>query len=162
MEVRAKTNAPNEDKIIEKYLEPIENMDMPPTEAESEEQQIDPLVELAAMLEGIEGAPDIYDLEAMRDKFGSFHVSSVQEDDTLYIWKTLKRSEYKAILGSGAANNEITMQDAVVRKCLMYPEPSSGFIATSDAGVMPTLFKQMMHKSGFIPENMALALINTI
>ena len=54
-------------------------------------------------------------------------------------------------------SKDMSYQDAVLRKCLLAPKPDQAFLSSSDAGVVPTLFSQIMYQSGFVPEHMALA-----
>jgi hypothetical protein len=124
--------------------------------------ELSPLEELADAMKDLPNAPTLLDLEQLKSNFGQLHASSVLADENLYLWRTLKRGEYKQIAESGAMNTEDRYQDAVLRKCLIYPKPSMTWFPTQDAGTIPTLFKQVMHKSGFVSEEMALALINTI
>lgn len=140
-----------------------------PTAApEATEQQqpiptpIDPLDELAEALSGLEDAPDILQLEQWKNINGQIHVSSILADDNLYVWKTLKRGEYKSIVSSGAAKDESLFADAVISKCLLYPKPGREWFVKQNAGTIPSLHRQIMYKSGFVSEEMALSLINTI
>lgn len=136
-------------------------VDMDPSIEDVEKSQND-FQELLDALEGVEDAPSLGDLETWKSVNGKFYASSILADDNIYIWKTLKRNEYKSLLGSGATRDELTYQDAVVRKCLLYPKPSQSWMITQDAGTIPSLFKQIMYKSGFVSEEMALTLINVI
>lgn len=128
-------------------------------EQQSEPNDIDMLLDA---LEGVEGAPTRSDLETWKAVYGNFYASSVLGDDRIYIWRTMKRGEYKQIASSGAMKDQMLYEDAVIRKCLIYPKPSPEWFQQQDAGVLPTLFKQVMYKSGFVSEEMALALINVI
>lgn len=121
-----------------------------------------PLEELADILHGKNNAPSLIDLEGMKDLYGQIHASSVLGDENIYIWRTLKRGEYKSIAESGAMKYEDKYNDAVIRKCLLYPEPTINWFHAQDAGTIPTIFKQVMFKSGFVPEEMAMNMINTI
>lgn len=122
----------------------------------------DPLEDIVAALYGIDGAPDILQLEQWKNIHGQFHVSSILADDNLYIWKTLKRAEYKSIAASGALKDDSLFADAIISKCLLYPKPTKEWFIQQDAGTIPSLQKQIMFKSGFVSEEMALSLINTV
>jgi hypothetical protein len=129
---------------------------------EVKQEEKSPLQELAELLYGEEKAPTLIDLEGWKDLYGSINASSVLGDDNIYIWRTLRRVEYKMIAETGAMNDENRYQDAVLRKGLLWPEPATDRLRNEPAGVIPTIFKQLMYKSGFVPEEMAIALINTI
>jgi len=143
----------------EVMLNPTEEQQDP--EEETSEQEADPLKELLTTLEGYENTPNLFDLEQWRDLYGMFFASSVNGED-MYIWKTLKRLEYKSIAQSGAMEKQDLMENSVVRKCLLWPHPSSDFFASSDAGIIPTLFKQVMHKSGFVSDEIAISMIRRV
>lgn len=101
-------------------------------------------------------------LVAYKSRYGNVYISQVHEDGRAYLWKKLSRGEYKQIVESGAMAKELSYQDAVLRKCLLLPKPEQGFFMASDAGTIPTLFKQIMFQSGFVPEQYALSLITEI
>ena len=95
---------------------------------------------------------------SFKDRYGNIYVSSIHENgNVIFLWKTLSRGEYKQIAESGAMSKDMSYQDAVLRKCLLAPKPDQSFLSSSDAGVVPTLFSQIMYQSGFVPEHMALA-----
>ena len=95
---------------------------------------------------------------SFKDRYGNIYVSSIHENGSaIFLWKKLSRGEYKQIAESGAMSKDMSYQDAVLRKCLLAPKPDQAFLSSSDAGVVPTLFSQIMYQSGFVPEHMALA-----
>ena len=95
---------------------------------------------------------------SFKDRYGNIYVSSIHENgNVIFLWKKLSRGEYKQIVESGAMSKDMSYQDAVLRKCLLAPKPDQAFLSSSDAGVVPTLFSQIMYQSGFVPEHMALA-----
>ena len=95
---------------------------------------------------------------SFKDRYGNIYVSSIHENGSaIFLWKKLSRGEYKQIAESGAMSKDMSYQDAVLRNCLLAPKPDQDFLSSSDAGVVPTLFSQIMYQSGFVPEHMALA-----
>ncbi len=148
-------------------VENVEGMPSEPVvedqvEQEVQEQEEDTLAMLSEALQGLDGAPAESDLELWKSIHGQFYASSILGDDNIYIWKTLKRNEFKQIAGSGAMNEQLLYEDAVVRKCLLWPKAKPEWLVKTDAGVVPTLFKQIMHRSGFIADDIALTLIKPI
>lgn len=131
------------------------------TADEKEVEQVDIVEDLLQMLEGIEGAPNRLDLDQWKAQYGKFFASSIHGDD-IYIWRTLKRSEYKQFAQSGAMEYEHIFKESVVRKCLLYPQPTPEFVVAGDAGVIPTLFEQIYFQSGFVNIDHALSLIRRI
>lgn len=126
---------------------------------EEDTDQIDALLDA---LGGKDNSPTRVDLETWKANWGQYFASTVLADDNVYIWRTLKRHDQKRIAGSGAMNQEELYQDAVIRTCLLWPEPSGQWFVQQDAGTVPSLFKQMMFKSGFVSDEMAISLINPI
>ncbi len=138
---------------------------------ENEEEQLDnnevaeeatDISELAKELEVYEEAPDEPLLEAWKSTYGKFFVSSILGDETIFIWRTINRSEYKQLANSGVMKNQNSYEEAVVRKCVLWPIVTQEGMSMSDAGVVPTLCKQILFKSGFVSDNLALSLIKVI
>ncbi len=95
--------------------------------------------------------------EVFKNRYGNVYFSFIHEDsDIVFLWKKLNRGEYKQIAESGAMAKDMSYQEAVIRKCVLAPKVDPGFITSSDAGIIPTLFSQIMYRSGFIPEHQAL------
>ena len=120
-----------------------------------------PQEDLVEVLKDIEDAPDELQLEEWKAIHGKFFVSSIDGDD-IFIWRTLRRNEYKQIAASGAMDQQNLLEESIIRKCLLYPKPTSEFLLANDAGIIPTLFEQISFKSGFIPKEQALSLIRRI
>lgn len=93
--------------------------------------------------------------------YGKFFASSVNGED-MFVWKTLKRLEYKSIAASGALEQQDAFELAVCKKCLLWPQPNSQLFAGIDAGIPPTLFKQIMHQSGFVSDEVAISMIRRV
>lgn len=128
---------------------------------EETEQELTPLEELAVILQDFSDAPDITTLNMWSERFDNIFSSSVSSDD-IFIWRTVNRSEYKKILSTIAPENAGHLEDAIVRKCLLYPTATVEFFSGSRAGLIPTLFEQMMFKSGFIPKELALSMVRKL
>ena len=127
-------------------------------EAERKENTVE---NLAQALQEFDNAPNIYDLEGWKDQYGVIHMSTVTGED-VYLWRVLKRSEYKQLFKTGALNERIRGEDTIVRKCLLWPQPNDVFMNSSGAGIVSTLKEQIMHQSGFIPEQQAIQMIKMI
>ncbi|RLA68520.1 MAG: hypothetical protein DRQ78_00090 [Epsilonproteobacteria bacterium] len=125
------------------------------------EEEVDSIGELLEMLHEYEDAPDRMELEQWKDLYGIYFVSSVNSED-IFVWKTLKRMEYKSIAQSGALEQQDLFENSVVRKSLLWPRPSQEFFVSSNAGIVPTLFKQIMHKSGFVADDIAISMIRRV
>lgn len=120
------------------------------------------LQQLIAALDGIDDAPKEYELEEWKELYGQFHVSTILGDDNLYIWRTIKRQEYKQLINSGIAKNQIMYEEAVIIRCALWPKYTKEKISKTEAGVIETLAKQILFQSGFVPDQMALNMIKTV
>ena len=118
--------------------------------------------ELAAELAAYEDAPDEPLLEAWKSTYGKFFVSSVLGEEDIFVWRTLNRTEYKQLLNTGVTKNQSSYEEAIVRKCMLWPKIGQDDIASSDAGVVPTIAKQILFKSGFVSDQYALSLIKVL
>lgn len=117
---------------------------------------------LAEEFKNYENGPDEAILEAWKETYGKFFVSSILGGDDIYVWRTLNRTEYKQLINSGVSKIQSAYEDAIVRKCILWPTISVEDIAGSDAGTIPTLSKQILFKSGFVSDQYALSLIKVI
>lgn len=111
---------------------------------------------------------DVDTLLNWEENYTNIYMSNVGEDPTLYVWRVFRRYEYLKTLGDTTSaasvdwDNDRQRQDFIIKTCLLFPNPSLFFRANSPAGVLPTLEKQILYKSGFIPDNEALSSINII
>lgn len=158
MEARKKVVAPQET--------PKEDIYIPPQATEEDfldevDQKLKDLYDSLKEIYG-EEAPLISQLEAWKQRWGSLNVSKVGQDrDTLYVWRTLQRLEYKKFkeTGSKKLEDEDAYNEMLVEQCLLYPKYDFIFRQKSDAGVITTLGTQIAYKSGFVSPQEALALI---
>ncbi len=142
---------------------PINNM----TEALEEQipestENTDGIAAILAALDGEEGSPTQYELEEWKDMYGVFYISSIGDDDDLYIWRTLKRLEYKQLIKSGLANDQMRYEESVLTRCSLWPKLNIEVMAQTKAGVVETLAKQVLYKSGFVSDQTALSMIKVI
>ena len=64
--------------------------------AQEVERKENTIENLAQALQEFDNAPSIYDLEGWKDQYGVIHMSTVTGED-VYLWRVLKRSEYKQL-----------------------------------------------------------------
>ena len=132
------------------------------TQEEAVNVKDDNLAELLAVLSTYEDAPDELTVEAWKDNYGKIFVSSVLGDDSIYVWRTINSQEYKQMVNNGIVKNPMLYEETVVRRCVLWPKVSAENVSVSDAGVVPTLAKQILYRSGFVSDQMALNLIKVI
>lgn len=105
-------------------------------------------------------APMISTLEAWKKKWDHIHVSRIGADrKEYYIWRTLRRYEYKEMAKGGAMEDQDSANELLVEKCLLYPIYDFTFRQQSEAGVITTLGQQISYRSGFVSQQEALALV---
>lgn len=109
-----------------------------------------------------EESPMMSQLEGWKIRYGKIYVSKVVDDSKYYVWRTLSRGEYKKLAATGSFDVELTAQEIIVEKCLLYPRPNDIWRFESDAGVIATLGKQIFHQTGFISQQDALSFIRII
>lgn len=129
------------------------------------DQETKELMELAEFLEeeNQKDAPSLAVLESWKIKHKSIYISQISVDsDQYYIFTTIKRNTYKQLQASGALDDDEKSNEVLVDKCLLYPQPSTSWRLTCDAGIITTLGKQIAYKSGFVSPQEALSLIKVI
>lgn len=118
--------------------------------------------DIADRLSGTEDAPGYEEIADWKNEYGVIYASTIHMADDLFIFRPLKRLDYKKIVASGAAKSEDKYEEALVKRCLLYPTPDAKFLADANAGTIQTLRVQIEFKSGFIPEALAIELIKVI
>ena len=120
------------------------------------------------------------DIKEISNRFQNMTIVSADEDlirirvsreDLAYIITSLVE-EYHAQLSSlfatddlqeqGVFDNDEKANEVLVEKCLLYPQPTTTWRLTSDAGIITTVGKQIAYKSGFVTQQEALSLIKII
>lgn len=119
------------------------------------------ITELVKAMAHIQDAPDYDTVLDWKETYGAIYTQTTNGDD-FYLFRPLKRLEYKKMVASGAAAKEDRYEEALVKKCLLWPIPDSKFIAEANAFLISTLRKQIEFKSGFVPDNIAIELIRVI
>lgn len=111
---------------------------------------------------------DVDTLLNWEENYTNIYMSTVGDDPIVYVWRVFRRYEYLKTLGDNSAapivdwDNDKQRQDYIVKNCLLFPNPSLHFRANTPAGVLPTVEKQILYKSGFVPDHEALSSINII
>jgi len=120
------------------------------------------ITELLNVLKEHENAPDEYTLNSWKMSHGKFFASSIEGSD-VYIWRTLKRLEHRQIVSQQPQDGgQDLFENQVIKRCLLWPTPNNDFISTTDAGTIPTLYKQIMHQSGFVNDEYAISMIRRL
>ena len=86
-------------------------------------------------------------IDGWKEKFGDVY-SAVLTDDVKYIYRPMKRIEYKSVIANPEAPRSY-MEEQIVLKCLIYPELSAADLAAEKAGTVSTLTDLIMAASNF-------------
>lgn len=160
MEVRKKTRTRTQDTVEEVYISPQADesqYEEPPLS--EEDKKLKDLYETLQKAYG-DSAPLISALEAWKKRWGNIHISKVSnERNEYYIWRTLRRHEYKEINVGDALSDSESTNELLVEKCLLFPDYNFAFRNQTDAGIITTLGQQISYKSGFVSPQEALSLI---
>lgn len=148
------------------YVPPMaaeEEFEQPPVPEVSKEQK--ELMDLQELLSEVDpaGAPMLSVLEAWKGRHRSLYVSKVSSSsEQYYVFTTIKRNDFKLLKEQGVFDDEERGYEVLVEKCLLYPQPTTAWRLTSDAGIITTLGKQISYKSGFVGPQEALSLIKIV
>lgn len=107
-------------------------------------------------------APKMSVLEAWKNQHKNIYISRVVDPDVYYVWRVLRRGEYKKLSHNKAFDNPTSANEILVETCLLYPIPDQGWRLTSPAGVIESLGKQISFQSGFVPDNELIGLIRVV
>jgi hypothetical protein len=97
---------------------------------------------------GVENGPSQVQIDEWKVKHGELFVAKFSESDK-YIYRPLKRFEYKQIMGIGQAENKAFAEEKVVQMCVVWPAIDPTKIAMIKAGTISTLVDLIMSASNF-------------
>lgn len=94
-----------------------------------------------------ENGPTLNQVEEWKSRFNA--IFCTEFEDTMFIWRTLTRLEYKEVLKVQNAD-ALYREERICEKCILWPEEYS-FVQMSGgkAGIPSILAEQIMEKSGF-------------
>lgn len=81
-------------------------------------------------------------------KFGEVYVAKFSEEEK-YIYRPLRRLEYKQLLTLGQNENKSFAEEKVVQMCIVWPTIDPTKIATMKAGTVSTIVDLIMTASNF-------------
>jgi len=97
----------------------------------------------------IEGGPTQEQIDAWKKEYGDVWVAEFGSADK-YIYRAMKRFEYKQIIGNPdvVAQRSFT-EERVVQTCVLCPKVDASKIASDKAGTISTLCDLIMSASNF-------------
>jgi len=97
---------------------------------------------------GIPNGPTQEQVDEWKAKFGDIYVATF--GDEKYVYRPLKRFEYKQILQVGQTpENRTYAEEKVAEKCIIWPKIEVEKISTLKAGTISTLTELVMAVSNF-------------
>ena len=83
-----------------------------------------------------------------KEKYGDIYVATFNEEE--YIYRPLKRFEYKQILSINQTQDARTFaEEKVAEKCIIWPKIESAKLSTLKAGTISTIVDLIMAASNF-------------
>ena len=86
-------------------------------------------------------------INGWKEKFGDIY-SAVLADNKTYIYRPMKRVEYKSVIANPEASRSY-MEEQIVLKCLVHPALSPTDLSAEKAGTISTLTDLIMAASNF-------------
>ena len=125
--------------LEEEALEEVESF-------ESEEEEI-----------AHEGTDDIFPFGPSYDQLGDWksrydgEIYMSDFDDTIFLWRPIRRKEFRDIQRIEGAKDEYYMEESICRACVLWPEDYALHrITFGKAGIPTTLSQLIMERSGFL------------
>lgn len=104
-------------------------------------------------------------VEEWKNYYNNKVFATIFDEEEYYVFRYITRPEYKQILSTmpkNSPNAEEVFNDLLVSKCLLYPEYNADLKMTMGAGTADTLSLQIRVASNFIPEAVAIDMINKL
>lgn len=96
----------------------------------------------------VENGPTQDQINEWKAKFGEIYVAKFSDDEK-YIYRPLKRFEYKQILALGQTDNKAFAEEKIVAMCIVWPVIEATKVPTLKAGTINTLVELIMEASNF-------------
>lgn len=125
---------------------------------EEQEQKVDPKVALFK----IPGAPDQTQIELWKTEFKEVFVTPFTEQE-MFIFRPIAREEYVEFQSQASSPDperrldNFSYEEAVLDLCVLFPTKVNW--KKTKAGIISTLFEQIMQNSYFMPAQMASMLV---
>lgn len=97
---------------------------------------------------GVIGSPTQEQINEWKVKHGEVYVATFSNEEK-YVYRPLKRFEYKQILSLGQQDNKSFAEEKVAQFCILWPIIDPAKLATFKAGTISTLVDLIMAVSNF-------------
>lgn len=104
------------------------------------------------------GGPTYNELEGWKSQFaGEIYMTEFDDDDS-YIWRPIRRKEYKDISKINGAD-QFYKEERICEKCVLFPKNYSYVAMTNGKAGTPSLLSELiLEKSGFVAKTGAMKL----
>lgn len=97
---------------------------------------------------GIVGGPTKAQIDEWKAKFGDVYVAKFSAEEK-YVYRPLRRFEYKQIVGLGQTENKSFAEEKVAQMCIIWPAIDPTKMASLKAGTISTVVDLVMTASNF-------------
>jgi len=116
-----------------------------------------------SILKTLPNAPSDEQIALWKERYGGVIYILPLSDKDLYVWRYLNRQEWQQIVANeDYQQNEMKMQEAIVRRAVLWPAFTPEFVALSRAGTIPTLFNVIMQGCHFYDTMSALNMVEEL
>lgn len=119
--------------------------------ANEEQVTLDPKAELWP------GGPTNGQIEEWKRMYDNGVYATQLDDEHIYVWRTLKRMEWKGIMRAEAPDSTYH-QERIAESCVLWPLDYRMTSASGPAGAPTVLAEQILQASGFNPNANAIKL----
>lgn len=112
-----------------------------------------------------EGGPTKVQIDEWKARFNDKVFAVYFDKNDFYVYRYITLPEWKDILqqfGKSSSKSEALMDELIVQRSLLYPSFSIELKATVGGGTLETLSKQIRLSSNFIPDDVAIRLIQKL
>lgn len=104
------------------------------------------------------GGPTYNELEGWKSQFnGEIYMTEI-DDEEAYIWRPIRRKEYKDISKINGAD-QFYKEERICEKCVLFPKNYSYMAMTNGKAGTPSLLSELiLEKSGFVAKTGAMKL----
>lgn len=96
----------------------------------------------------INAGPTQAQIDEWKTKFGDVYLAKFSDTEK-YVYRPLRRFEYKQVLSLGQGENKSFAEEKVVQMCVIYPSIDPTQMAALKAGTISTLVELIMSASNF-------------
>ncbi len=136
----------------------------PPQEVQQEATPQAPPAKPNAIYEFLEsiGGPNEQQVEQWKADYGAVHMLPFN-DDTVIIYRTLRRIEWNAMKiqfqAAGESMTDDLRKEQIVTKCLLWPKLDSSIFARCEAGLVDSVYSAIELSSFFLSPQMVMNMV---